>query len=71
MFGPDLGELAYGSGDAVVLSNDVALVGPDGDAAGLPMSCAPEAWLRIYTVTQHMKIWYFNFKKQELEVEIS
>ena len=40
---PDLGELAYGSGDVVVLSNEVAPVAPDGDAADLPISCAPEA----------------------------
>lgn len=38
---PDLGELAYGSGDAVVLSK-LELVGP-GDAADLPINCDPGA----------------------------
>lgn len=46
MFVPDLGELAYGTGDAVVLSNEVALVAAEGDAADLPISCAPEACLK-------------------------
>lgn len=41
---PDLGELAYCIGDAVVLSNDVLPVAPEGEAAGLPISCAPEAY---------------------------
>lgn len=44
MFVPDLGELAYGTGDAVVLSNEV--VAAEGDAADLPISCAPEACLK-------------------------
>lgn len=44
IFAPDLGELAYCRGDAVVLSNDVLPVAPEGEAAGLPISCAPEAW---------------------------
>lgn len=35
MLVPDLGEFAYGSGDAVVLSNEVATVALEGDAAGL------------------------------------
>lgn len=38
---PDLGELAYGSGDADVLSQGVATLLP-GEAAALPMCCAPE-----------------------------
>lgn len=37
----DLGELAYGSGDVVVLSKFVILV-PPGEAADLPISCDPE-----------------------------
>lgn len=46
----DLGELAYGSGDVVVLSKFVILVAP-GDAADLPISCDPETcfwncWVR-------------------------
>lgn len=44
IFAPDLGELAYCIGDAVVLSKDVLPVGPEGEAAGLPISCAPEAY---------------------------
>lgn len=40
MFALDLGELAYGNGD-VVLSKDVALVAPEGEAADLPTSCDP------------------------------
>lgn len=43
IFAPDLGELAYCIGDAVVLSKEVLPVGPEGEAAGLPISCAPEA----------------------------
>lgn len=43
MFIPDLGELAYGSGDAVVLSNEVATVALEEDAAGLAITCAPDA----------------------------
>lgn len=39
---PDLGELAYGSGDVVVASNEVTPAAPDGDAADRPISCAPE-----------------------------
>jgi hypothetical protein len=46
MFVPDLGELAYCSGDAVVLSKEVALVAPEGDAADLPISCEAEACLK-------------------------
>lgn len=42
MFVPDLGEFAYCSGDAAVLSKEVALVAP-GDAADLPISCDAEA----------------------------
>ena len=42
MLVPDLGELAYGRGDAVVLSKLEELVGP-GDAADLPISCDPGA----------------------------
>lgn len=44
MFALDLGELAYCRGDAVVLSNEVLTVAPDGEAADLPRSCAPEAY---------------------------
>lgn len=40
----DLGELAYGRGDVVVLSKLVALTAP-GDAADLPRSCDPGALL--------------------------
>lgn len=48
MFVLDLGELAYGSGDGVVLSKDVALVvAAAGDAADLPICCDPEACFRI------------------------
>jgi hypothetical protein len=46
MFVADLGELAYCSGDAVVLSKEVALVAPEGDAADLPISCGAEACLK-------------------------
>ena len=38
MFVPDLGELAYGSGDAVVLSKGVVPAAPEGDATALPAS---------------------------------
>lgn len=41
---PDLGELAYCRGDAVVLSKEALPVGPEGEAAGLPISCPPEAY---------------------------
>lgn len=34
----DLGEFAYCSGEAVVLSKEVAFVAPEGDAADLPIS---------------------------------
>lgn len=45
IFAPDLGELAYCIGDAVVLlSKELLPVGPEGEAAGLPISCAPEAY---------------------------
>nr|GMC47650.1 hypothetical protein Iba_chr01aCG13370 [Ipomoea batatas]GMC50036.1 hypothetical protein Iba_chr01bCG13260 [Ipomoea batatas] len=43
MFVPDLGELAYCKGDAVMVSNEVVPDGP-GEAAVLPMSCAPEGY---------------------------
>ena len=42
MFVEDLGELAYGIGEAVVLSKEVVLVAPEGDAADLPKSCDAE-----------------------------
>lgn len=51
MFAPDLGEFAYCKGDAVVLSKGVPPV--EGDAAGLPIICAPEgcqfiiAWIKV------------------------
>ena len=48
MFVPDLGELAYCSGDAVVLSKEVAVVAPEGEAADLPISCGVEACIKIY-----------------------
>lgn len=38
---PDLGELAYGKGDADVLSKEEAPVTPDGDGTDLPISCGP------------------------------
>lgn len=44
MFAPDLGEFAYCMGDAVVLSKEVDPLAPEGEAAGLPISCAPEAY---------------------------
>lgn len=47
MLVPDLGELAYGNGDAVVPSKEVTLVAPEGDAADLPMSCGPEGCFQI------------------------
>ncbi|XVE91102.1 hypothetical protein DITRI_Ditri20bG0128100 [Diplodiscus trichospermus] len=43
IFVPDRGELAYGSGEFVVLSKEVALVAAEGEAADLPISCAPGA----------------------------
>ena len=43
---PDLGELAYGSGD-VVLSNEVVTVEPEGEATALPIACAPDAYNKI------------------------
>ena len=46
MFVPDLGELAYCSGD-VVLSKEVAVVA-QGDAADLPISCGAEACLKSF-----------------------
>ena len=46
MFVPDLGELAYCSGD-VVLSKEVAVVAL-GDAADLPISCGAEACLKSF-----------------------
>lgn len=45
IFVEDLGELAYGIGDAAVLSKEVALVAAEGDAADLPKSCDPEAYI--------------------------
>ena len=47
MFVPDLGELAYCSGDVVVLSKEVAVVAL-GDAADLPISCGAEACLKVF-----------------------
>ena len=47
MFALDLGELAYGSGEAVELSKEVLPAGPEGDAAALPICCAPEACSKI------------------------
>lgn len=44
MFVPDLGELAYWRGDAVILSKEVLPVGPEGEAAALPIACVPEAY---------------------------
>lgn len=46
MFALDLGELAYGSGEVVVLSKEVALVAAEGDAADLPISVVPDACCR-------------------------
>ena len=46
MFVPDLGELAYCSGD-VVLLKEVAVVAL-GDAADLPISCGAEACLKSF-----------------------
>ena len=46
MFVPDLGELAYCSGD-VVLSKEVAVVAL-GDAADLSVSCGAEACLKSF-----------------------
>nr|GMC52007.1 hypothetical protein Iba_chr01cCG11580 [Ipomoea batatas] len=43
---PYLGELAYCKGDAVMVSNEVVPDGP-GEAAVLPMSCAPEGYSKI------------------------
>ena len=43
MFAADLGEFAYGSGDAVVLSKDGVPV-PPGEAAARPISCDPEPY---------------------------
>jgi hypothetical protein len=37
--------LAYGIGEAVVLSKEVALVAAEGDAADLPKSCDPEVYI--------------------------
>lgn len=42
MVAPDLGELAYGKGDGVVLSKEVTLVAVEGDAADLTISGVPE-----------------------------
>jgi len=42
IFVEDLGELAYGMGEGVVLSKEVAEVGAEGDAADLPKSCDAE-----------------------------
>ena len=40
MFVEDLGELAYGIGEAVILSKEVVVVvAAEGDAADLPKSC--------------------------------
>lgn len=44
IFAPDLGELAYCIGDAVVLSKEALPVGPEGEAAALPISCTPDAY---------------------------
>jgi len=54
MFVADLGEFAYGNGDAVVLSKDDAPVAPEGEAAALPTSCAPEAYFIVHV--QHQDI---------------
>lgn len=58
MFAPDLGELAYGSGD-VVLSNEVDPVAP-GDAAVLPISCDPEAYFTNLLAKEHRTFLYQN-----------
>lgn len=46
MFVPDLGEFAYGIGDAV-LSKEDAAVAVEGEGIDLPSCCAPEACSRI------------------------
>lgn len=54
MFAPDLGEFAYCRGDAVVLSKEVLPVGPEGEAAALPISCAPAAsGLQVFLTLHH------------------
>lgn len=45
MFVPDLGEFAYGRGEAVLSKEDV-LVAADGDAAVLLISCDPDDYSR-------------------------
>jgi len=42
IFVEDLGELAYGMGEGVVLSKEVVAVGAEGEAADLPKSCDAE-----------------------------
>jgi len=42
IFVEDLGELAYGMGEGVVLSKEVAVDGAEGEAADLPKSCDAE-----------------------------
>jgi hypothetical protein len=61
MFVPDRGELAYGSGDGVVWSNEVALVAAEGDAADLPWSGVP---VGCYNISSEDKKWY-NFKSKK------
>jgi len=43
ILGPDLGELAYCMGDAVVLSVDIPPVPAIGDGADLPIGCVADA----------------------------
>ena len=47
IFADYLGELAYESGDAVVLSKEVALGAAKVDAADLPISCDQPATIML------------------------
>lgn len=55
MFAPDLGELAYGSGEVVVLSKEVDPVAPEGDGTDLPRSCAAVACRNLFSFRKEKK----------------
>lgn len=57
MFAPDLGELAYGSGEVVVLSKEVAPVAPEGEGTDLPISCDGAACRNLFSLEKKKQKW--------------
>jgi hypothetical protein len=63
--------LAYGIGEAVVLSKEVALVAAEGDAADLPKSCDPEVYIsnnvRILNNLQLEESIFFTISNHQMK----